>query len=202
MSRVKVNLGVKWMDLPAQDRRAFRGGTAEKVLLPVGTRLYKFNHFSTLHGPDAGAAYRPVSPWWSPYQLYRHDPGWHAKLRIARHLDVSVREWGRITSAVKENWNSLQHLLVIVLKHDVYAFWGGFAQQVSIDAGAGSLAVTQSNAAGFVPEAKLHSRFTTATGRVKQLTRENLAGGGTQFFIPNLRAANIRHWYSQSLLNA
>jgi hypothetical protein len=193
VSHVIVNLGLTWQSVGAiptgggnHVRDAFLNGSADKVLLPAGTVLYKFNAFSTLHGPDPAAQFRPISPWWSPYHPFRHDPGWEAKKRIAAHLGVSVREWGRVTSAVKENWNSLQHLLVITLKHNVYAFFGGFAQQQRMDPGAASTRVTRSDVGGFVPEGR---------GRTR-----NLPGGGTQFYIPNLRPANISKWHTESLL--
>ena len=40
---------------------------------------------------------------------------------------MSIREFGRVTSAVKENWNSLQYLLVITLFEAVYVYYGEFA---------------------------------------------------------------------------
>jgi hypothetical protein len=102
---VCVNLNVTWTEVGSiitdpgtrrTVRDAFKGGLTEKVFLPAGTKLYKFNDYVSLHGPDAAAQYRPVSPWWSPYNEFRHGPGWLAKKNIAANFGVSVREWGRI----------------------------------------------------------------------------------------------------------
>ena len=110
---------------------AFKLKYAEKVLLTVGTKLYKFNDFSSPTPPGS----KILSPWWSPYDDYRHDAGWEERKKLAKLLGVSIRELGRVTSAVKENWNSLQYLLIITLSQAVYAFFGDFAQMPRQDAG-------------------------------------------------------------------
>jgi hypothetical protein len=38
---------------------------------------------------------------------------------------VSLREWVRLTSVIKEDWNSLRYIMIIRLKHDAYAWFGG-----------------------------------------------------------------------------
>ena len=91
-------------------------------------------------------------------------------MSIAEKNGVSFREWGRLTSVIKENWSSLDWLLTIELKVPVYAWFGGFKGMSRIDAGEQS----RRNAA---IEAKGGSR--------------NLPGGGTQFYIPNLKVAHI-----------
>jgi len=182
---------------------AFKSGKAEKVLLKAGTQLYKFNAYPTLgrgneeeaktanpRSAEASEYYSQVlSPWWSPYQPFKHDAGWQAKKQLASHLQVSVRELGRNTSAIKENWNSLRYLLVINLKQPTYAFFGGFSQMPRKDVGAKSKMVTTApeGATDFVPEAKGGSA--------------NLPGGATQFYLPNLRPANVQNWRTESLLN-
>ena len=137
-------------------KEAFKDTVADKVLLKAGTRLYKFNNFPTLIDTNwlnsqgitihAGVT---ISPWWSPYDSFTHkwsgiggrggsttnDPGWDAKKKMAQLFGVSIREWGRITSAVKENWNSLAWLMVITLKHDAFGWFGGFTQMSRIDTG-------------------------------------------------------------------
>lgn len=155
-------------------RDAFKGGMAEKVLLPAGFELYKFNEYNTLAPPGAPM----ISPWWSPYDPYKHDGGWVQRKKLASHLGVSTREFGRVTSAVKENWNSLSYLLVIVLGHATYAYFGGFAQMARIDAGQSS-----------------KRKGGEARGGTK-----NLPGGGTQFYIPNLTPQDVSSWRVESLL--
>jgi len=114
-----------------------------------------------------------LSPWWSPTYGFKHDAGLEQRMKIAKLSGVSFREWGRLTSVIKENWSSLDWLLTIELKVPVYAWFGGFKGMSRIDAGEQS----RRNAA---IEAKGGSR--------------NLPGGGTQFYIPNLKVAHIeRH---------
>jgi hypothetical protein len=136
--------------------------------------LYKFNDFNSPTSPGSKA----LSPWWSPYDDYRHDGGWVQRKKLAGHLGVSIREFGRVTSAVKENWNSLQYLLVITLSDPVYAYFGGFAQMPRKDAGS-------------------NSKVAAGEGRGRTA---NLPGGGTQFYIPNLTLDQISGWRVDSLL--
>src|SRR6478672_13421847 len=126
-----INENLSWAEVGAIStggdnvvRHAFKGGNAEKVLLPPGFDLYKFHDFNSLAPPGAAT----ISPWWSPYEPFRHDGGWEQRKKLAEHLGVSIREFGRVTSAVKENWNSMKYLMVITLGHATYAYFGGFAQ--------------------------------------------------------------------------
>ena len=144
-------------------------GDPTKELLPAGMSLYKFNGFSTL-GPGTITDATDLSPWWSPTYGFKHDAGLEQRMKIAELNGVSFREWGRLTSVIKENWSSLDWLLTIELKVPVYAWFGGFKGMSRIDAGEQS----RRNAA---IEAKGGSR--------------NLPGGGTQFYIPNLKVAHI-----------
>lgn len=147
-------------------RNAFKNGAAKKVLLEPTFRMYKFNEYQSLAAPGSKA----VSPWWSPYEAYEWDGGWSQRKSLAAHLNVSMREFGRVTSAIKENWNSLSYLLVVEVKHAVYAYFGGFAQMARIDAGQASKRNTQIEAKG---------------------STKNLPGGGTQFYIPNLTTDDV-----------
>jgi hypothetical protein len=170
-----LNENVDWMDLPEVVRLAFQTkfNMPTKDLLTAGTVLYKFNDYQSLHGPTSNS----LSPWWSPFHTYKHDAGWEQKLKMAKANGISVREWGRLTSAVKENWNSLNFLLVITLKVDVYGFFGGFAQMSRIDAGAASKVGAGEGKGG----------------------SKNLPGGATQFYIPNLTADHVSKWRADSV---
>ena len=163
---------------------AFKSKQAEKVLLPAGFEIYKFNEFNSLTAPNSNA----LSPWWSPVEPYKHDGGWEQRKKLAAHLGVSIREFGRVTSAVKENWNSMKWLLVVTLSESVYAYFGGFAQMARLDAGQASrrVAAAPAGGGGFKAEAR---------GATK-----NLPGGGTQFYIPNLTTAQVATWRVESLL--
>ena len=159
-------------------RDAFKGGHADMVHLPAGTTLYKFNDRPSLQSADDARQNKSISPWWSPYDPYMHDPGWEAKKQMAKVMGVSVRELGRVTSAIKENWNSLMWLAVIKLQSRTSAAFGGFAHMERIQSGQKSKVNSGiENQAGVV----LEGRGMTA----------NLPGGATQFYIHNLKAVNV-----------
>ena len=147
-------------------RDAFKNGTAKKVLLAPAFKLYKFNEYKTLTAPGVN----DVSPWWSPYEAYEWDAGWEERKKLAAQLKVSTRELGRVTSAIKENWNSLSYLLVIQVKNAAYGYFGGFAQMARIDSGQASKRDSNIEAKG---------------------STKNLPGGGTQFYIPHLTTNDV-----------
>ncbi len=188
-----INQDLSWGDVSAISTGgsgkvgdAFKRGYAEKVLLPGDSKLYKFNQYSSPTAPGSNK----LSPWWSPYDDYRHDGGWVQRKKLAEVLGVSIREFGRVTSAVKENWNSLEYLLVITLREAVYAYYGDFAQMPRQDASSKSERITAAPAGGgaFVAEGR---------GATK-----NLPGGGTQFYIPNLTLDQVSSWRVESLLTS
>jgi len=144
-------------------------GNPTKERLPVGTELYKFNGYNTL-ARDAVTPDTPMSPWWSPVRAFRHDAGLGQKISIAHANGVSLREWGRLTSAIKENWNSLDWLLTIVLAEPVYGWFGGFKSMDRLDHGAQSA---------------------RNTGLEKRGAGSKLPGGATQIYIPNLEYRHL-----------
>lgn len=144
-------------------------GEPTKELLPAGMSLYKFNGFSSL-GQGTITDATDLSQWWSPTKGFKHDAGLEQRMLIAEKNGVSFREWGRLTSVIKENWSTMAWLLTIELKVPVYAWFGGFKGMSRIDAGA------QSRRDAAV-EAKGGSK--------------NLPGGGTQFYIPALKVGHI-----------
>lgn len=148
-------------------------GDPTKELLAAGTRLYKFNGYPTL-ARDAVTADTGMSPWWSPVHAYKHDAGLQQKISIAQANGVSLREWGRLTSAIKENWSSLDWLLTITLAEPVYAWFGGFKSMDRIDK-------DQKSARNAAVE--------------KRGGSSKLPGGATQFYIPNLA---YRHFASHA----
>jgi hypothetical protein len=144
-------------------------GAPTKELLGAGMSLYKFNGYSTL-GQGTITDATDLSPWWSPTEGFKHDAGLAQRISIAEKNGVSFREWGRLTSVIKENWSSLDWLLTIELKVPVYAWFGGFKGMARIDPGAKS---------------KRNKALEAAGGS------KNLPGGGTQFYIPNLKVGHI-----------
>jgi hypothetical protein len=144
-------------------------GNPTKELLPKGTKLYKFSGFATL-ARGAVVADTPMSPWWSPIHAYKHDAGLEQKIKIAQANGVSLREWGRLTSAIKENWSSLDWLLTIELAAPVYAWFGGFKSMDRIDPGV---------------------QTARNTALEKRGGSSKLPGGATQFYIPNLTYAHF-----------
>lgn len=248
MSRVCLNFGRDWDEVggivtawsggkpSGWVRDAFKGGTAEKLLIKAGTLLYKFNDFPVLvdmgfmssrFGVTLEGAVT-VSPWWTPYNAFPpvgadaasiprsglQDPGWLAKRALAARFGVSIREWGRITSAVKENWNSLRYLMVIALKHDAFGWFGGFSAMARIDAGGTTKRLGGEGGMGlqsglgratgskWMTGRSADRGFTSAGMRDRHAavgTRGSLAGGGTQFYIPNVRMINVGTWRVEDL---
>lgn len=152
-----------------QDAFQLMFGEPTKELLPAGMSLYKFNGFGTL-APGAVTDQTDLSPWWSSTHGFKHDAGLAQRIAIAEKNGVSFREWGRLTSVIKENWSSLDWLLTIELKVPVYAWFGGFKGMSRIDDGA---------------QSKRNSAIEAKGGS------KNLPGGGTQFYIPNLKVGHI-----------
>ena len=175
-----LNQNVEFSHLPMDHQMAFlnkNGASPEKVLLKPGIKLYKFNSDTNVSFTDRGTGKPAMSQWWSPYDAYRHDGGWQNKVSIARHFGISVREWGRLTSAVKEDWNSLAYLLVIVTKDPVWGFFGGFA---SMDRNTITERDASGNATGWAAAKARPKGEGRGAGSIR------LPGGGTQFYIPNL----------------
>jgi hypothetical protein len=89
---------------------------------------------------------------------------------IAAANGVSMREWGRLISVIKESWSSLDWLLLVELRQPVYAWFGGFKGMARLDPG------TESR------------RNTALEGKGRS---KNLPGGATQFYIPNMTVGDI-----------
>jgi hypothetical protein len=149
---------------------AFKTDTGEptKVELSAGMLLYKFAGGATWRWqqPNPPPADFVISPWWSPVVPYKEDGGLHERMKLASLNGVSFREWGRLTSVVKEDWSDLSWVLQIELKKPVYAWFGRFKSMNRVDDPANS----KRNAA------------------VEKAGRKggNLPGGGRQFYIPNM----------------
>lgn len=180
-----LNEKLTWLDVgniptgSGKVRDAFQlmFGEPTKELLPAGMSLYKFNGYSTL-GRGVISNATDLSPWWSPVQPFKHDGGLEQKILIAQKNGVSLREWGRLTSVIKEDWSSMDWLLTIKLKVPVYAWFGGFKGMNRCDNSAHSLRNISIESKG---------------------SSKNLPGGGTQFYIPNLKVAHLLHHSFKSI---
>ncbi|MEZ8039450.1 hypothetical protein A152_0009260 [Vibrio tasmaniensis 1F-187] len=151
-------------------------GQPTRELLPAGTSIYKFNGYPTL-GRGEITDETTLSPWWSPTDPFQHDAGLEQKKKIAQRNGVSLREWGRLTSVIKENWSSLDYLLEMRLKSPVYAWFGGFKGMDRIDTGSQSKRNTALEMRG---------------------NSQGLPGGATQFYIPNLTVGHfMSHKFSK-----
>lgn len=151
-------------------------GQPSKDLLPQGMKVYKFNSYPSISPNDPPPADFAMSPWWTSSLPYKHDGGLVQKLKIAEANGVSAREWGRLTSVIKEEWNSLSYILEIVLAKPVYGWFGGFK---GMDRSSGG-------------QSKRDSAI-EARGSKK------LPGGGTQFYIPNMTFADVEQYTIKSL---
>jgi hypothetical protein len=150
-------------------------GEPTKDLLPAGMQIYKFNSESSVvtarFGGDATLGPNSLmSPWWTASAPYKHDGGLIQKLEVAELNGVSAREWGRLTSVIKEDWNSLAYILEIELAEPVYGWFGGFKGMDRIGKGA-----------------SMRNESVEAKGGSAKLP-----GGGTQFYIPDLKYAQVR----------
>lgn len=159
------------------------------VTLRAGMKLYKFNNYPGLALDKKTQAY---TPWWSAYDSYDVDPGWLAKEAMARGLRCSIRELGRVTSAITEGWNSCEFLATITLTVDIKAMYGRFRQMARNDKW-GSKRAFKVEKLKYAE--KLMGDF-RPEGRPKWAG--NLPGGGRQFYIPNLwktqfKDETIRH---------
>lgn len=156
-------------------------GPPQKVRLDKGFLLYRFNS-----GFRLGV---PVSPWWSPYQPYLYGSGWEQRRQLAALFSVSVRELGRVTSAISEQWNSNAFLLVAKLLVPAWGFFGAVAGKPRLQGARDSrrLVAAPAGAGGFRTEA----RGATA----------GLPGGATQFYLPNLAPTHLAVVRVESLLN-
>jgi len=196
-----LNQNVSFSDLPSDHQNAFlqkNGSFPTKELIRPGLKMYKFNSDTNVSYIDRATGKPAMSPWWSPYEPYKHDAGWMAKLNMARHFRISVREWGRLTSAVKEDWNSLAYLLDITLKDPVYGFFGGFAQMERITVYKDDKGNAKRDEMGNIMKATAKNR---PDGEGVGRGSVNLPGGATQFYIPNLTPDLVYSWNVTSLAN-
>lgn len=114
----------KFAELPDAAQRAFSSCHAEPRQFPAGAKFYKFTQHS-LTGSSGG-----VSPWWSGVEpLGPGDPGLAGTLERAERLGVAPKDFVRAQSAVTNQWNSMDGLLVIRLRRPVAGFVGRCAHQ-------------------------------------------------------------------------
>ncbi len=154
-------------------QQSFGDPTMEK--LDAGMKIYKFNSERSVvpqkYGGDAKLSPgTPLSPWWTSWEPFKHDGGLVQKLKLAEANGVSAREWGRLTSVIREDWNSLEYILWIELLVPVYGAFGGFKGMPRI--GKGKESMRKAN--------------------VEKSSGSSLPGGGTQFYIPGLTYACVR----------
>lgn len=95
--------------------------------LPAGTRLFKATQY------QENWTRSPLSPWWSTVEPFHESQyGAFDLVHVAAENGVTFRDLVRFISAVPLDWNKLDWYVEIVLKYDIYAFWGQFAPQESI----------------------------------------------------------------------
>ena len=105
------------------DRHAFRG-PVRKVLLPTGSRLYRFVSL-----PDpGGVGFRGNGlferPWWAPHSTFEE------LSKLATRTKKSLTEVARSRLAVRPPWNpAMDTLAIIELRAPVYGWAGATAPQ-------------------------------------------------------------------------
>tara|TARA_B110000879_G_C10942237_1_gene420316 strand:+ start:98 stop:646 length:549 start_codon:yes stop_codon:yes gene_type:complete len=166
-----INEDLTWLTVGAMDtgngpvRDAFIDG--KMVILKERFKLYKFNTDASLT-PNKTTGI--VTPWWSAYNAYDVDPGWQAKLNMASSLGTSIRELGRVTSAISEDWSSCGFLSIIELTVPIKVAYGRFKHQKRNQGGTSKILDGERRGRGKTP---------------------NLPGGGRQFYIPNLKTIHF-----------
>ena len=92
----------RWPALAAQYRRKFTDMVVKRVVLPSGTRLFKFTEWDIWNGG-------PPSEWWAlrDAQPILGAEGYAAFVRRAEQERVPLREFARRRFAVMWNWNGL-----------------------------------------------------------------------------------------------
>jgi hypothetical protein len=122
-----LNESLSFASAPDDVKKAFLD-VPDKVYLRPGTKLYKWTEYS-LEGGDV------VTPWWS-YVIQTTLPsgrvaeGFRTSEERALRLGVTHREYQRVREAVSEKFNnSMENLLVIELKSDVWGLAGPSAGQ-------------------------------------------------------------------------
>lgn len=182
-----INSHLTWEDIgsikqgPRRVKDFFLDG--QVVTLPAKTKLYKFNSYPSLR-PDKDGN---VTPWWSAFDPYDVDPGWYAKATMAKVFKISVRELGRVTSAITEGWNSCEFLATITLTVDIKVAYGRFKSVLRNDR-SGNMAI------------RAGSREGVAIRDEGRGITKKLPGGGRQFYIPNLKPQYYKGFAAQSLL--
>lgn len=105
---------------------------AKVVRLPAGTRLFKATQHKEMWTRDL------LSAWWSTVEPFQESEyGALELVEVAEENSrlgetVTFRDLIRFISAVSLDWNKLDWYVEIGLRRDVYAFWGQFAPQDSI----------------------------------------------------------------------
>jgi hypothetical protein len=143
-------------------------GNPSKDRLSAGMKLYKFNNYPSISANDPPPADFAMSPWWTASLPYKHDGGLIQKLKMAELNGVSAREWGRLTSVIKEEWSSLSYILELQLSEPVFGWFGGFKGMSRSSGG------TSKRNAG-----------------IEASNSSKLPGGGTQFYIPNMTFSHV-----------
>ncbi len=94
-----------WITSHSIIRWAFKG-EPDKVLLPVGTVVYKFNDFTSLFMPKSGglnteavarylAAQSRISPWWSPWDGLEYGGGWGERIALSKFMGAVTQAGAR-----------------------------------------------------------------------------------------------------------
>lgn len=91
-----------WVYCDSPVGHAFYRRHADRVLLPVGTRLYKFNAFLGLipgSVDDADVDTFKVSPWWSPLDGYAHGSSWEQRGDLAKLVSAMAHHAAQLRTS-------------------------------------------------------------------------------------------------------
>ena len=104
-----VNINFRFSDMPAEHRMSFRA-QPKKVLLPVGTKLYRF--------VTPGQNYL-LSPFWIAHDSYSEIYG------MSQKTQVGMVKVARARLAVMKEWSEkMDHICILRLLKPVYVWEG------------------------------------------------------------------------------
>lgn len=115
-----LNESLQFDQLNKGDQQAFTGRVMKKCF-PKDYLFYKMSR-KVNHGQFT------ITPWWSSYEPVMHGDGGFAG---SWNHPLGIRNYTRIQAAVPERWNSLDDLMMMRLRTNVFGFAGKCERQLA-----------------------------------------------------------------------
>ncbi len=164
----ELNTGLSVSDMPSYVKRSFKNGHAKRVHLKAGMMLFTVSNRGNFTN---SGAFGGVPAFWSPYKKFKHDPGFQARVEMAKAGGMKAEELFTELSAFYGKHPGGRYAIVGKLKRSCYAFFGPIRRQ-----GKSAAQVAAATASG---SAGTGGGAAAAPGSAKNFV-------GYQFYIPNL----------------